>query len=34
MSIHPTDLVANRSHEPLLLDSERQPCEVWTRVMG
>ncbi|MEQ8601630.1 MAG: anaerobic ribonucleoside-triphosphate reductase [Devosia sp.] len=34
MSIHPTDLVASRTHEPLLLDSERQPCEVWTRVMG
>lgn len=23
-----------RSPHPLLDDSERQPCEIWTRVMG
>ena len=34
MSIHPTDLVATAASAPRLLDSERQPCEIWTRVMG
>jgi hypothetical protein len=23
-----------QNQEPLLSDAERQPCEVWTRVMG
>lgn len=25
---------ATSSNHPILSDSERQPCEVWTRVMG
>jgi hypothetical protein len=24
----------HKIEEPLLSDAERQPCEVWTRVMG
>lgn len=26
--------LANLDAEPLLKDEERQPCEIWTRVMG
>jgi anaerobic ribonucleoside-triphosphate reductase len=31
-TIELTELAAQT--QPVLLDSERQPCEVWTRVMG
>jgi hypothetical protein len=36
LTVSATDLSRPRSiaGEALLTDSERQPCEVWTRVMG
>ncbi len=34
LTIPVTVKTPHKNEEPILRDEERQPCEVWTRVMG